>query len=908
MTSINVFGTAYIENNINVGENVNVGNYLRVYELLGVLKNIDIHNYGFFKEDLNFYKDIMDIKKPIIHIKKPDEDSFTIDNNLNCYYDSTFENLNAIKDSTFTLLDSYQGNLNIINTLNTQRIYNTVNLFNKDINKTTSSFARNLNTTHDAFMKDCTVFQINSNNFSTEKLTVLNNLNCDEYHLLTVKDTLKVKRFISVSNNINVHNSVIINGKMDRTHNSRFVLPQVNPNNNTTGINNGSLRYNKEKYTIEFFNNKWKSISSLESPNYNSRIIVQEDDNTNTANNITFYQNNNITIEFNNISNNLNIYKDNTIFHNNLNINGYISNISGNINTKNIIANNDVFIKNYATLNTNNYTNNTNGMIRFNKNLNVTQIFNNTNWGKLKFYSNNNGINVKDDIMDMYIKNNKTTFNSNTIHFHKNINIFANTNNTNNLTIQKNTTISEKIIFNNKAILQYENASLKAFIGPNYNTYDTSKYKLFDVNENYNNMFSLKYISNVFYSLVDYNTYSYALNDFILDNSIIINNNSSYIYISTENTNCTINSFEITYFINHSNIGTTDTFDDLTLIKQKYNIMIYSNNKLLYDSSSDIKHFFLKRNTIYTIQIKLKNGFPANNTEKLLLFIRLKGFYYTDLLFNTDSNIDFLYNIDANFRNEAHFSKNVDLLKHPTFKKSLITDNYTKNNLLINSNNFKVKENHIVSVKDSQFTDLFIIENNNIGIGTSILSKTNTITLKNNTNTDTLNVIGNSKIHKDVYVKNNIIIENNCTTNKLLYKNLNTNNVICTEDTSINQNINCNTLNSKNIILDKNTLIDKSIINNLYFNNKTYHLSEFINNNINISPNSIHYINTLKFDNNCNISIRSNKLFNAFSIGDEIKPNLSISHNGYTELNCDVSGFLLDNINILNEIDKLNTF
>jgi len=230
MTSINVFGTAYIENNINVGENVNVGNYLRVYELLGVLKNIDIHNYGFFKEDLNFYKDIMDIKKPIIHIKKPDEDSFTIDNNLNCYYDSTFENLNAIKDSTFTLLDSYQGNLNIINTLNTQRIYNTVNLFNKDINKTTSSFARNLNTTHDAFMKDCTVFQINSNNFSTEKLTVLNNLNCDEYHLLTVKDTLKVKRFISVSNNINVHNSVIINGKMDRTHNSRFVLPQVNPN------------------------------------------------------------------------------------------------------------------------------------------------------------------------------------------------------------------------------------------------------------------------------------------------------------------------------------------------------------------------------------------------------------------------------------------------------------------------------------------------------------------------------------------------------------------------------------------------------------------------------------------------------------------------------------------------------
>ena len=131
--------------------------------------------------------------------------------------------------------------------------------------------------------------------------------------------------------------------------------------------------------------------------------------------------------------------------------------------------------------------------------------------------------------------------------------------------------------------------------------------------------------------------------------------------------------------------------------------------------------------------------------------------------------------------------------------------------------------------------------------------------------------MGNTKIHKDVYVKNNIIIDNNCTSNQLIYKNLNTDNIICTEDTTISQNINCNTLHSKNIRLHNNTLIDKTIVNNLYFNNKTYHLSEFINNNINISPNSIHYINTLKFDNNCNMSIRSNKLFNAFTIGNEIK-------------------------------------
>ena len=257
MTSINVFGTAYIKNNLSISENINISNFLRVYELTGELKNIDIKNYGFFKKDLNLYKDIIDLKKPIIHIKQPNEDSFTIDNNLNCYYDTTFENLNAIKDSTFTLLDSYQGNLNMVNTLNTKRIYNTIDLFNKDINKTNCSFTRNLNTTHDSFINDFDVFHINSNTLSTTKLTVLNNLNCDDYHILTVKDTLKIKRFINVSNNINVFNSVIVDGKIERANDTRFILPQINKNNSGTGINNGSLRYNKDKFTIEFYNNKW---------------------------------------------------------------------------------------------------------------------------------------------------------------------------------------------------------------------------------------------------------------------------------------------------------------------------------------------------------------------------------------------------------------------------------------------------------------------------------------------------------------------------------------------------------------------------------------------------------------------------------------------------------------------------
>ena len=43
--------------------------------------------------------------------------------------------------------------------------------------------------------------------------------------------------------------------------------------------------------------------------------MVHENNNSNTSNNIYFFQNNNLSLEFNNITNNLNIYKDTIIFN-----------------------------------------------------------------------------------------------------------------------------------------------------------------------------------------------------------------------------------------------------------------------------------------------------------------------------------------------------------------------------------------------------------------------------------------------------------------------------------------------------------------------------------------------------------------------------------------------------------------
>ena len=140
-------------------------------------------------------------------------------------------------------------------------------------------------------------------------------------------------------------------------------------------IDNGSLRYNDERKTIEHYKSDWKSISTFDNIHYNSSIRIYENDNTQTANNISIYQNNNLSIEFNNITNNLNIYKPNTIFSENININGIIPNIQNNLNiNKNFIANKDVLINNLFIVGNNTSSDVNEGHLRFKNNLNIMPL------------------------------------------------------------------------------------------------------------------------------------------------------------------------------------------------------------------------------------------------------------------------------------------------------------------------------------------------------------------------------------------------------------------------------------------------------------------------------------------------------------------------------------------------------
>ena len=79
------------------------------------------------------------------------------------------------------------------------------------------------------------------------------------------------------------------------------------------------------------------------------------------------------------------------------------------------------------------------------------QIYN-KQWSKLKFHSEGNGIHMKDnDNIEIITTKNKIICNSNTIDFHKNLNIYSNLNNHNFITVTKNTNLSNNIIFDNKS-------------------------------------------------------------------------------------------------------------------------------------------------------------------------------------------------------------------------------------------------------------------------------------------------------------------------------------------------------------------------------------------------------------------------------------------------------------------------
>ena len=909
MTVLKNWSNIYIKNNLNIKNNVTTPT-INIYGYINGIESIKVYNLCKIDKNLNLNKTTKWLfdENPILLLKN-NNNIFTVNNNLLSYYTSNISgNLNT-KFMNFNISTEIT-NIKFNQDISINKLYSDINEFkfsNKNYDKSKGYIEAYNSKNKIIFCKQCKTTNSVTSNLNINYLEVFNN--CISTKNTEIKNThsIVVDGYTNIRGNLDIANNMNIKGGLFKFNNknSQLILPNNIYEYNLTG----SLRFNNIKNTIEgYYNKRWKSISHLYSSDYKTSILTCEEDDINNPNDIIFTQNNNLVLHLNNTSHVINIYKSNTNINSNLNIfNTALFNKNLNINDSLNCSN--LYINNILQIPSNSYSSGNNGLLRYNNKYNSIQLYNSlkNGWNSINFNNNTNGIIIDYfNTMELYV--NKTTkfiHNSNKCFFYSNVNIYNNININSSLNVNNNTSVSN-IIFNNKSKLTYNSNDNKlyTFISSNYNNYDYNKFIYLDVNDNSHNIkfSSIPYISDIFFNTLQLNNYTYST-IYSLDKNFIPNCYNSFIYHSSNNINCIINSIEFNNIDNKNNIQDPIPLNN---IKNLYKILIYSNNILIYDSNWNIDQFLLKKNSFYTIQIKK----IINNDNKYILF-RLKGFYYSELLFN-NNQLDFIYNINNILKNDIIFSNNVNTYKNTIFNNLNINTFYI-NNLNINSKN---NTNNIININDKNNIPCFTINNNTLFIGNishSQLQNNHTIYIKNKFNNDTLYIKGDSLIKKNLYILNNCNIHNNCIISNLFYNNFtyNINTIdINYKNNNINlyHNLNINYLNTYNLNLNTNNLLKYTNINNIIINNNIYTLNTLtqLYDNITIESEKINFKNTLSFNIKGNLSIHSTDCFNAFTIGKKINPNLSICHNGDTNINCQNNGFYLNNINILDELNNLD--
>ena len=117
-------------------------------------------------------------------------------------------------------------------------------------------------------------------------------------------------------------------------------------------------------------------------------------------------------------------------------------------------------------------------------------------------------------------------------------------------------------------------------------------------------------------------------------------------------------------------------------------------------------------------------------------------------------------------------------------------------------------------------------------------------------------------------------------------------------------------LSTKNIFINYNNnedIFGNLLIENIICNNKNYNTNNLTNNNINILSKTINYNNKLLLNYEGNLNINSPESFECFSVGNKIKPNISVSFNGDTIINTNENDFYINNINIIREVNILKS-
>lgn len=877
---LKIYDNSYIRENLNVLGNININNDLFLNKL-EIRHKLIVNNFSYINKNLNINKDLLttNIKEnALLNIMNNMfvEDSLNSDSSLNC---------NNIDSKNFNLYLNKKKKNYLFN--NNVLIHNTTNI--KYYAKLTNLFLYN-----DLLSKNLDCISANLNIIKTKDADT-NNI--DTNYEITVNNKMRLEGYLNLLGDINVKNNLNIRYSNIRfEENSSFVVGR----NNYNYIQSYGIRTNLEENTLEACtNNEWRPITQLSTADYKTKIIFNEYDSID-AHNIDIIQNNNLSIQFNNIKQEMCIYKNVVNIYNNLNINDGLK-CNSNLNIKqNLICNNDLFINGLLRLP---IELKEKGMLRYN--IKKKEIeFNKDKWGYINMSNLDNGIIIDDnDSLDLYTNKEHSDgliLNNNINIIKNNLTIKSNVVCSSGIEIKNNMNVKNTIYFNNKGELKSNINSIIAYVSPNYNNININNYKYFNINDEIKDEYLLNiYESNFYYSRL----YNNNLNDIVsselfYNKDIIINNHIklySFIYSTYD---LMIKNFEIYSILkNNENM----LYNEGLLLNHLYLIIIYddSNNIIFNNTNYNKEYFILKKEINYRIKIQKK----TNLNELVDVLIRLKGYYYNDILLENGMS-KFLYKIDNIFRAETTFERDLNLKNNINLEKKIISNNFKIDKIEINPNINSDKINsNIFSIYNDINENIFSINGNNIIFGnynSKIDINLNQIYIKTPKNKESLYIEGDSIIEKNMNVLYDLNIENNCIIDNINYNNLIIkNNLILNNNLKINNNIKIKDLISENL----NIYNDNIKINNLQ-NIENIYCNNLKNNNIIVDKNYINFNNKLYINYENNININSDESFNLFSIGNKINPNLSISPNGMIEIY--TNKLILNNIDIINELNLIN--
>ena len=339
------------------------------------------------------------------------------------------------------------------------------------------------------------------------------------------------------------------------------------------------------------------------------------------------------------------------------------------------------------------------------------------------------------------------------------------------------------------------------------------------------------------------NNYAFNINGALNAGSISLNGvdiNSIYAKNTDliSNSNLEFNYLNIKCNLNISNTLTQTGKGDINLIGDLYtsgNITINSNKLLLVNgnirstSNIFIDNFLYSSNASIN-SLNITSNIILNNSNTSLIFSNNNRTFKLSY----DNNSNFLIGEQMIFNNNGNISLLSNNNSNYTFINSLRIAGWDSNNTIFNSNSLTISSSNTISLNTNNYNGIFINNYGDVGIGTTIINNSNSLSVYGNIDSTSYSINGIS-IDFDNYINSNIFYQS-IYTNNIKYPSRSYTNIPTTTTTTF---------------LNKNVFSEVITISSTGETYIIYSSSVFNNNSIDVNPKRFLFNGNITTDFGC---------------------------------------------------------